>query len=35
MIFPRYMLMIVPQKRSGCLEINRGPGATPWIMKSP
>jgi hypothetical protein len=32
--FPRYMLAMSPQKISGCSEIRKGPGWTPWISKA-
>jgi hypothetical protein len=34
-IFPIYMLIIVPQKISGCLLIKKGPGCTPWMINAP
>ena len=35
MTFPVYMLVITPQKISGCSFTKSGPGCTPWVRKAP
>ena len=35
MRFPRYMLVMTPQKRSGCSVIRVGPGCMPCIISAP